>query len=167
MDDILDTTTRLYQSMRTKESYGGWASTYWNKTDTTIIGLKVDNLRQTSASRPLLEQRLYEMVMSEPPHITLKKFGTSQSNSVMSLNRQYTEKLAYVFDRAGIPYHLAISTRSDREGILELMDEENIVWMLVTEEGRYYIPFIDEEMPTAMVGRKAATTDFNHIFTIR
>ena len=167
MDDILDTTTRLYQSMRTKESYGGWASTYWNKTDTTIIGLKVDNLRQTSASRPLLEQRLYEMVMSEPPHITLKKFGTSQSNSVMSLNRQYTEKLAYVFDRAGIPYHLAISTRSDLEGILELMDEENIVWMLVTEEGRYYIPFIDEEMPTAMVGRKAATTDFNHIFTIR
>jgi hypothetical protein len=85
----------------------------------------------------------------------------------MSLNRQYTEKLAYVFDRAGVPYHLAISTRSDREGILELMDEENIVWMLVTEEGRYYIPFIDEEMPTAMVGRKAATTDFNHIFTIR
>ena len=167
MDDILDTTTRLYQSMRTKESYGGWASTYWNKTDTTIIGLKVDNLRQTSTSRPLLEQRLYEMVMSEPPHITLKKFGTSQSNSVMSLNRQYTEKLAYVFDRAGIPYHLAISTRSDREGILELMDEENIVWMLVTEEGRYYIPFIDEEMPTAMVGQKATTTDFNHIFTIR
>ena len=47
------------------------------------------------------------------------------------------------------------------------MDEENIVWMLVTEEGRYYIPFIDEEMPTAMVGQKATTTDFNHIFTIR
>lgn len=167
MEDILDTTSRLYQRMRTKESYGGWASTYWNKADTTIIGLKVDNLCQTSGTRPLLEQRLYEMVMSDPPHITLKKFGASQSNSMMSLNREYTEKLAYVFERAGVPCHLAISTRTDREGILELMDEENIVWMLVTEEGRCYIPFHNEKISADMVGRMAATTDFSNIFTIQ
>ena len=167
MGDILDTTSRLYQRMCTKESYGGWASTYWNKADTTVIGLMVDNLCRTSASRHMLEHHLYEMVKNSSPHNTDDKLGSSFSDSPMSFNREYIEKLAYAFERAGVPYHLALSTRTDREGILELMDEENIVWMLVTEDGKCYIPFQDKEMSTAMVGRKAATKDFNHIFTIR
>ena len=47
------------------------------------------------------------------------------------------------------------------------MDEENIVWMLVTEEGKCYIPFQDEQMSAEMAGRMATTTDFNNIFTIQ
>ena len=164
LDNILNTTSRLYQQMCSKESYGGWASAYWNMADTTIIGLKVDNLCQTSVSHPLLEQHLYEMVMSDPPHHVL---GKPLPGSPMNYNREYTEKLAFAFARAGIPYHLAMSTRSDREGILELMDEENIVWMLVTEEGKCYIPFQDEQMSAEMAGRMATTTDFNNIFTIQ
>ena len=166
LEDILDTTSRLYRQMCSKESFGGWASAYWNKTDTTIIGLRVDNLRQTSVSTPLLEQQLYEMVMSDPPHHVYDKFGKPLPNSLMGLNREYTEKLAFAFERAGIPYHLAMSTRYDREGILELMDEGNIVWMLVTEEGKCFVPFQNEDKSAEMAGRKAATTDFSNIFTI-
>ena len=160
IDDILNTTSHLYKQICSKVSSKQWASAYWNKTDTTIIGLKVDNLCQTSASRPMLEQHLYEMVMSDPPFYVWQ-------TTPMGFNRVYTEKLAYTFDRAGLPYQLAMSTRSDREDILELMDEENIVWMLVTDDGKCFIPFPKEEMSDNMIGRKAATTDFKNTFIIQ
>ena len=163
-DDILNTTSHLYKQMCSKDSSKEWASAYWNRTDTTIIGLKVDNLCQSSASRPVLEQHLYEMVMSDPPFHT---FDKSLQTSSMVFNREYTEKLAYTFDRAGIPYRLAMSTRSDREEILDLMDEENIVWLLVNADGKCFIPFQKEEMFANMVGRKATSTDFKNTFTIQ
>ena len=108
----------------------------------------------------MLEQHLYEMVMSDPPFYVWQ-------TTPMGFNRVYTEKLAYTFDRAGLPYQLAMSTRSDREDILELMDEENIVWMLVTDDGKCFIPFPKEEMSDNMIGRKAATTDFKNTFIIQ
>ena len=163
-DDIVNTTYNLYKQMCMKDSIGGWASAYWNKADTTIIGLKVDNLCQISVSRPLLEQHLYEMVLNDPSHQVLDRSLTDNS---IKFNREYTEKLAYTFGRANVPYRLAMSTRSDREEILELMDEENIVWMLVTENGKCYIPFPHEEMSINMIGRKAATTNFTNTFIIQ
>lgn len=164
LNDIVNTTSNLYKQMCLKESSGEWASAYWNKADTTIIGLKVDNNCQISTSRPQLEQHLYEMVLNDPSYHT---FDWSLTDNSIRFNREYTEKLAYTFGRANIPYRLAMSTRSDRENILELMDEENIVWMLVTERGKCYIPFPYEEMSINMVGRKATTTSFTNIFTIQ
>ena len=85
----------------------------------------------------------------------------------MGFNKEYMEKLAYVFERAKVPYHIAMSTRPDREEISELMDEENIVWVVVGEDGKCFIPFQEEGVVETMVGRRAATTDYGKIFTIQ
>jgi hypothetical protein len=47
------------------------------------------------------------------------------------------------------------------------MDEENIVWVVVGEDGKCFIPFQEEGVVETMVGRRAATTDYGKIFTIQ
>lgn len=164
IDDVLNTTGRIYHQICSKEESRKWATAYWSKADTTIIGLKVDNLCQTYPSRPSLQQHLYEMVLCDPSHADYSRLSKT---SLMGFNREYVEKLAFVFDRARIPYHIAMSTRPDREEISELMDEENIVWMLVAEDGKCFIPFQEEGVRGTMVGRRTATTDYGKIFTIQ
>ena len=164
IDDVLNTTGRIYHKICSKEESRKWATAYWSKADTTIIGLKVDNLCQMYPSRASLRQHLYEMVLCDPSHSDYSRLSKA---SLMGFNKEYMEKLAYVFERAKVPYHIAMSTRPDREEISELMDEENIVWVVVGEDGKCFIPFQEEGVVETMVGRRAATTDYGKIFTIQ
>ena len=164
LKDILNTKSHLYDNLRAKEMSGLWANDYWGRSDTTIIGIKVDNLRHVYPSQDQLQQRLFEMVKNYPEQSSVSK---SLSFRQMGYNREYTEKLAYVFKRAGLTYQVAMSTSPDRENIDDLMDEENIVWMIVDDRGKCYIPLNDNRMRESMVGRKATTTDFSNQFIIQ
>jgi hypothetical protein len=85
---------------------------------------------------------------------------------------------AHMLQHAGIPFQMAMTTMNDKEGIDQLMDENNIVWMIRTNNGQCFIPRFDgftssnngatsiRGMAQQFVGQKAQLIDGSDTFVI-
>ena len=127
------------------------------------MGIKVDELCRSEAGRQGLEESIFETVKNDVERLSDTRHRLL---SPMVYNREFTEKLAYAFKRAGLGYQVAMTTPPAREDIDDLMDEENIVWLIVDDRGKCYIPLNDKRLERSMVGRKATTIDFSNKFII-
>ena len=176
--DVLTTKLNVYEKIRVMNETKEWVANSWNETDTTVVGAIVSNLSSKTPSKELLTEALYYQALRYPPYLIGQSHHLDGCEREIYLNREYTIMFARMLQLAGIPFHVAMTTKKDREDIDQLMDENNIVWMVRTDTGRCFIPRFDGFDGTdgilrhdgvinhLLVGQKARSVEEYHSFVI-
>ena len=175
--DILNTRMEIYKNMEDMSDKKVWEVRSWNATDTTVVGALVANLSQKTSSQELLAEALYRQALRFPSSLVDKNHFHDGCESDIFLNREYTIMFAHMLHQAAIPFQIAMTTMKDKEGIDLLMDENNIVWMILTDDGKFFIPVLDGNYPSddyadvngmssQLLGQKAKFMGGNETFII-
>ena len=178
MQDVLTTRMGIYDKMKTMCDTKTWTVNSWNETDTTVVSALVTNLARKTNSQELLTEALYYQTLRFPTYLVYKHHTFDGCIDNIFLNREYTIMFAHMLQHAGIPFQMAMTTMNDKEGIDQLMDENNIVWMIRTNNGQCFIPRFDgftssnngatsiRGMAQQFVGQKAQLIDGSDTFVI-
>lgn len=143
MSDVLSTRMGFFKHMKMMEETENWIVNSWNETDTTVVSAIVSNLSRKTSSIQLLAEALYYQALRFPSSLVEKHRRFDGCTDNIYLNREYTIMFAHMLHHAGIPFQVAMTTKKDREDIDQLMDENNIVWMIRTNDGQCFIPRYD------------------------
>ena len=178
MQDVLTTKMSLYTKMKAMCDKQTWTVRSWNETDTTVVSALVTNLSRKTSSQELLAEALYYQALRFPSFLVYKHRSFDGCIDDIFLNREYTIMFAHMLHHAGIPFQVAMTTMNNREEIDQLMDENNIVWMIRTNDGQCFIPKFDNVIPSdkgdvhareiarQLVGRKARLMDGTGTFLV-
>lgn len=178
IQEILTTKMGIYESMKTMCNAKEWSVRSWNEADTTVVSALVTNLSRKASSQELLTEALYYQALRFPSYLIYKHHSFDGCLDDIFLNREYSIMFAHMLHHAGIPFQIAMTTKNDREGITQLMDENNIVWMIRTNDGQCFIPMFDifsltdkggakvRGIAQQLVGQKAQLMDGSDTFFI-
>ena len=144
MHDILSTRMGIFENMKMMNETKEWIVNSWNETDTTVVSAIVSNLSRKTSSQELLAEALYFQALRFPTYLVEKHRRLDGRMKDIYLNHEYTVMFAYMLHHAGIPFQIAMTTMKSRENIDQLMDENNIVWMIRTNDGQCFIPRFDD-----------------------
>lgn len=176
--DVLTTRMGIYENMKMMSESKKWKVRSWNETDTTVVSAIVSNLSHKTNSKELLTEALYYQALRFPSYLVEKYHSTDGCENDIFLNREYTIMFAHMLLHAGIPFQIAMTTKKNREDVDQLMDENNIVWMIRTDNGHCFIPRFDgiitsdenhvhvDGMAQQLVGQKAQLLNGYHSFVI-
>ena len=143
MSDVLSTRMGIFEHMKMMDETENWMVNSWNETDTTVVSAIVSNLCRKTSSMQLLAEALYCQALRFPSSLVEKHRRFDGCTNDIYLNREYTVMFANMLHRAGISFQVAMTTKKNREDIDQLMDENNIVWMIRTNDGQCFIPQYD------------------------
>lgn len=173
MSDVLSTRMGIFEHMKMMDEAENWMVNSWNEADTTVVSAIVSNLCRKTSSMQLLAEALYCQALRFPSSLVEKHRRFDGCTDDIYLNREYTVMFAHMLHHAKIPFQVAMTTKKNREDIDQLMDENNIVWMIRTNDGQCFIPQYDgivysdekpglvSDMHQSLIGQKAILMNGN------